>query len=430
LTGVLFGMVLALQLRGLSVNDVLQQGGRDSRGIGQGSFRRALIISEFALATALLVGAGLMLRTYGNLRGVNPGFNPKNILTMGIGLPSSKYPFATEKPATFYRELLRRISSLAGVQSAGAVQVMPLGGDFDTAEARIEGQVYSPGTEPSPERYVVTPGYFQAMQIDLVRGRAFSEADDANGPLVVIVSETAADRWWPQQDPIGKRMRVAGNSVEQSELWRRVVGVVKDVKQNGLDAPRTMQVYVPHAQHMSDSMMLIVRTGSDPLSYAVKVRQQIFASDKELAVSDIASMEQVLSGSIASRRFSTVLLGSFAGLGLLLASIGVYGVVSYSVAERTREIGIRIALGATRTAVLALIVGQGLRLFLLGLAAGAVAALGLSRLMSSLLFGISASDPTTFLGVALLLGVVAFLANYIPARRVANVDPIVVLRYW
>jgi putative ABC transport system permease protein len=327
----------------------------------------------------------------------------------------------------FYRELLMRISTLPGVQSTGAVQVLPLGNDFDTAQAQVEGQVYSPGTEPSPERYVVTPGYLKMMQIGLVSGRSFSEADNANSPLVVVVSETAAERWWPHQDAIGKHMRISGNSVAQSLLWRTVVGIVKDVKQNGLDAPHTIQVYIPHAQYMNGSMVLVIRTAKDPLSHAGDVRQQISAMDRELAVSDVASMEQVLSGSIASRRFSTVLLGSFAWLGLVLASIGVYGVISYSVAQRTREIGVRMALGATRKDVLALIVGQGLRLSLLGLAAGAFVALVLTRLMSSLLFGISAADPATFICVALLLGVVAFLASYIPARRVAKADPVVAL---
>jgi putative ABC transport system permease protein len=427
-TGVLFGLVPALQFRTLNVNDVLKQGGRDSAGTGHGSFRKALAISEFALAAALLAGAGLLLRTYAKLLSVDPGFNPKNVLTMSIGLPSSKYPFATEKPAAFYRELLGRISALPGVQSAGAVQVLPLGNDFDTALALIEGQVYRPGSEPSPERYVVTPGYLRAMQIGLVSGRPFSDADNASAPLVVMVSETAADRWWPHQSAIGKKMRVAGNSPEQSELWRTVVGVVKDVKQNGLDAPRTVQVYIPHAQYMNGNMVLVVRTASDPLRFAGEVRAEVSGLDKELAVSDVASMEQVLSSSIASRRFSTVLLGSFAGLGLLLASIGVYGVVSYSVAQRTREIGIRIALGATRGDVLAMIVGQGLGLFVLGMPAGAIAALGLNRLMSSLLFGISAADPATFICVALLLGVVAFLASYIPARRVMKLDAMLAMR--
>ncbi len=428
LTGALFGMVAALQFLGLNVNEVLKQGGRSSRGTGHGTLRKALAVAEIALALALLVGAGLMLRTYGKLQSVDPGFNPKNILTMNMALPSSRYPFGTEKPVAFYRELEGRINALPGVQSAGAVQVLPLGNDFDTVEARVEGQVYAPGEEPSPERYVVTPGYLRAMQIGLVRGRFLSEADDANAPLAVMVSETAAERWWPRQDAIGKRLRVSGNSAEQGELLRTVVGVVKDVKQNGLDAPRTMQVYIPHAQYMSGSMVLVVRTGSDPLSYAAEVREQVSVMDKDLAVSDIASMEQVLSGSMAARRFSTILLGTFAGLGLLLASVGVYGILSYSVAQRIPEIGIRMALGAAEKDVVALIVGQGLKLGLLGLAAGAVTALALTRFMSSLLFGVSAADPATFFCVALLLGMVAFLASYIPARRAARVDPMVALR--
>ncbi|MGA9980566.1 MAG: ABC transporter permease [Candidatus Sulfotelmatobacter sp.] len=429
LTGVLFGMVAALQFLELNVNEVLKQGGRSSRGTGHDTFRKVLAVAEIALALALLTGAGLMLRTYGKLRGMDPGFNPKNILTMSIGLPSSRYPFATEKPVAFYRELLGRISAVPGVQSAGAVQVLPLGNDFDTVEARVEGQVYAPGAEPSPERYVVTPDYLRAMQIGLVRGRSLTEADRANAPLVVMVSETAAERWWPHQDAIGKRLRVSGNSDEQGELLRTVVGVVKDVKQNGLDAPRTMQVYIPHAQYMNGSMVLVVRTGSDPLSYATEVRRQVSAMDKELAVSEIASMDQVLSGSMAARRFSTVLLGTFAGLGLLLASVGVYGIFSYSVAQRIPEIGIRMALGAAEKDVLALIVGQGLQLGLMGVAAGAVTALALTGFMSSLLFGVSAADPATFFCAALLLSMVAFLASYIPARRAAKVDPIVALRY-
>jgi putative ABC transport system permease protein len=428
-TGVLFGLVAALQFLGLNVNDVLKQGGRSSRGTGHRSFRNALAVSEIALALALLTGAGLMLRTYGKLQGVDPGFNPKNILTMSIGLPSSRYPFATQKTVTFYRELLSRIDAVPGVESAAAVQVLPLGSDFDTVEARVEGQLYAPGEGPSPERYVVTPDYLRTMQIQSVRGRSLSEADDANAPLVVMVSEAAAERWWPNQDAIGKRLRVSGNSAEQSELLRTVVGVVKDVRQSGLDAPRTMQVYIPHAQYMSGNMVLVLRTALNPLSYVAEVRRQVSAMDKDLAVSDIASMEQVLSGSIAARRFSTVLLCTFAALGLLLASVGVYGILSYSVAQRIPEIGIRMALGASEKDVLSLIVSQGFKIGLLGLGVGAIAALALTQFMSSLLFGVSSADPMTFLCVALLLGMVAFLASYIPARRAAKVDPMVALRY-
>jgi putative ABC transport system permease protein len=309
------------------------------------------------------------------------------------------------------------------------VSVLPLGGDFDTATAGVEGQVYGPGEQPSPERYIVTPDYFKTMQVRLVRGRVFSDADNEPSPLVVLISETAAQRWWPNQDPIGKRMRIAGTSIEQSELWRTVVGVVNDVKQAGLDAPHTIQVYIPHAQYGNDSMILVVRSASDPVNYTSAVRQQISVMDKDLAVSDIASLEQVLSVSVGERRFSTVLLGVFAGLGLLLASVGVYGILSYSVAQRMPEFGIRLALGATRKDVLALVLRQGCRLAILGVAVGGLAALALTRLMSSLLFEISPSDPSTFGGVALVLGAVALVATYVPARRATKVDPMVALRY-
>jgi putative ABC transport system permease protein len=428
LTGILFGLVPALR-PAVDLNDALKQGGRSSRGSAHGTFRGILAISEIALALMLLAGAGLMLRTFGRLNAVDPGFNPKNVLTMGIGLPSSKYPFASSKPVVFYRELLDRIRSMPGVQCAAAVSVLPLGGDFDTATAGVEGQVYGPGEQPSPERYIVTPDYFKTMQVRLVRGRVFSDADNEPSPLVVLISETAAQRWWPNQDPIGKRMRIAGTSIEQSELWRTVVGVVNDVKQAGLDAPHTIQVYIPHAQYGNDSMILVVRSASDPVNYTSAVRQQISVMDKDLAVSDIASLEQVLSVSVGERRFSTVLLGVFAGLGLLLASVGVYGILSYSVAQRMPEFGIRLALGATRKDVLALVLRQGCRLAILGVAVGGLAALALTRLMSSLLFEISPSDPSTFGGVALVLGAVALVATYVPARRATKVDPMVALRY-
>jgi len=428
LTGILFGLVPVLRPVA-DLNDALKQGGRGSRGSTHGTLRGVLAVSEIALALMLLSGAGLMLRTFGKLHAVAPGFNPRNVLTMGIGLPSSKYPFASSKPVVFYQELLGRIGSMPGVQSAAAVSVLPLGGDFDTATAEVEGQVYGPGEQPSPERYIVTQDYFRTMQVRLVRGRVFSDADNETSPLVVLISETAAQRWWPNQDPIGKRMRIAGTSMEQSLLWRTVVGEVDDVKQAGLDAPHTMQVYIPHGQYGNDSMVLVVRTASDPLNYASSVRQQISGIDGDLAVSDIASLEQVLSVSVGERRFSTLLLGVFAGLGLLLASVGVYGILSYSVAQRMPEFGIRVALGATRRDVLALVLRQGSRLALLGVAVGGIAALMLTRLMSSLLFEVSPSDPATFVGVALVLGAVAFVATYVPARRATKVDPMVALRY-
>jgi putative ABC transport system permease protein len=388
-----------------------------------------LVTAEIALALTLLTGAGLLLRTLGKLHSVDPGFSSKNVLSMSIGLPSLTYPFGSPKPVTFYRDLLDHVSSLPGVQSAAAVSILPLGGDFDTVGTEVEGREYAPGEVPYPERYVVTPSYFKTLQIGVVRGRAFSEADTGDSPLVVLVSETAARRWWPNADPIGKRLRLPGYEPGMDKVWRTVVGVVNDVKQAGLDAPRTMQIYIPHAQNRNHYMALVVRTSQDPLGYVTEVRRQISILDKNLAVSDVTTMDQIVSDSVAARRFSTALLGAFAALGLVLAAVGVYGILSYSVTQRTPEIGIGMALGAARKDVLFLMVAFGLRHAFCGVVLGIAAAFALTRLMSSLLFGVSPADPTTFVGAALLLGAVACIAGYVPARRAAKVDPMVALRY-
>lgn len=429
LSGVLFGLFPALQLSALSVNDVLKEAGAGSRTVAHGNFRKGLVISEISLALILLAGAGLMVRTFLKLQRVDAGFNPANVLTMNIGLPSLTYPFGSLQPVAFYRELTSRLSALPGVQSAAAVSVLPLGGDFDTVGVAVEGTTYRPGEEPYPERYVVTPDYFKVMEINVVLGRTLLDSDDEASPLVIVVSETAARRWWPNQDPIGRRMRLPGFVSGMEEKWRTVVGIVHDVKQAGLDAPHTMQIYVPESQTRNGSMTLVVRTSSDPVRYAPEVRAQISAIDKDLAVSNIASMKAVLSGSVTSQRFTTMLLTIFGGLGLVLAAVGVYGILSYMVAQRTGEIGIRMALGAVRGDVVTLVVGQGLRLAGWGLLAGTLGALLLTRLMSRLLFEVSTSDPVTFIGVAGLLGIVSLTAIYIPARRAARVDPMVALRY-
>jgi putative ABC transport system permease protein len=429
LTGFLFGLMPALRLSALEVNGTLKEGGKGSRGMTHNTAGGFLVTAEIALALTLLAGAGLLLRTLGKLHSVDPGFSSKNVLSMSIGLPSVTYPFGSPKPVIFYRDLLDHVSSLPGVQSAAAVSILPLGGDFDTVGTEVEGREYAPGDVPYPERYVVTPSYFKTLQIGMVRGRAFSEADTADSPLVVLLSETAARRWWPNADPIGKRLRLPGYEPGMEKVWRTVVGVVNDVKQAGLDAPRTMQIYIPHAQNRNDYMALVVRTSQDPLGYVTEVRRRISILDKNLAVSDITTMDQVVSDSVAARRFSTALLGAFAALGLILAAVGVYGILSYSVTQRTPEIGIRMALGAAQKDVLFLMVAFGLRHAFWGVVAGIAAAFALTRLMSNLLFGVSPADPTTFVGAALLLGAVTCLAGYVPARRAAKVDPMVALRY-
>ncbi len=425
LTGIVFGLAPALHASALDVNETLKEGAKGSRGTRHGVVGKVLVVSEIALSLMLLAGAGLLVRTLGKLNDVYPGFRSQNVLSMSIGLPSVTYPEGSAKSVSFYRDLLDQVSALPGVQSAAAVSILPLGGDFDTVATEVGGRDYGPGEEPYPERYRVTPGYFRTLEIELVGGRTFSAADTAESPLVVVVSETAAARWWPHEDPIGKRVRLPAG---MDKIWRTVVGVVRDVKQSGLDAPRTMQIYVPHAQSGSDFMALVVRTGQHPLDYTAEIRRRISALDKNLAVSDVATLDEVVSDSMASRRFSAILLGSFAGLGLLLASLGVYGILSYSVSRRTAEIGIRMALGAVPNDVLLLILKLGLRQTLLGVAVGTAAALALTRLMSGLLFEVSPADPVVFVGSASLLAAVASMAGYIPARRAAGVDPMVALR--
>jgi putative ABC transport system permease protein len=426
LTGLLFGSAPAMRASDVNLAEILTEGARSTDATHE-LLRKGLAISEIALALVLLAGGGLLLRTLSKLQAVDPGFRPDHLLTVDIGLPSARYPAGTVKPVTFYRELLQGVNALPGIKDAGAVSILPLGSNFDTAGTEPEGFVYGAGQMPYPERYIVTPGYFDAMKIRLMRGRFLSHADDENAPLAVLVSETAARSWWPNQDPIGRRVKVPGFD-PGPQPWRTVVGVVADVKQAGLNAPHTMQIYLPHAQYGNGFLTLVMRTGSDPLSVAGEVRRSVAQLDPELPVANIASMDQVLSDSVSPQRFSAVLLGTLAGVGLLLATVGVYGVLSYEVSRKTREIGIRVALGAARTDVLALIVGQGARLLLLGVIIGTAAALLLTRLMSRLLFGISSSDPVTFASVTLFLLAVALLACYIPARRAAKVDPMVALR--
>jgi len=426
-TGLLFGLIPAVRVSAASLIDTLQEGTRSASAAHQ-ALRGALVISEIALSLVLLAGAGLLLRSFSKLYGVDPGFRSDRILTMDIGLPSAKYPEGTEKPLVFYRELLARVNALTGVECAGAVNVLPLGTNFDSAGTEPEGFVFDPAQMPYPERYVVTPGYLRALGIRLLRGRLFGESDNESTPLVALVSSTAAQRWWPNEDPIGRHVKVPGFDYSP-QPWRTVVGVVQDVKQAGLEAPATPQIYLPHAQYRIGYLTLVVRTKSDPLNLAEEVRQQVMRADPQQAVSNIASMDQVLSDSIASRRFTAALLGTLAVLGLLLASVGVYGVISYGVSQRTREIGIRMALGARRNDVLSLVVGQGMKLLLLGVGAGAFSALLLTPVMSGLLFGVRPSDPVAFAGSAIFLGLVAMLACYIPARRAAQVDPMVALRY-
>jgi putative ABC transport system permease protein len=425
LTGVFFGLFPALQASKSDVQLALKDSGNSSQSGSQNRLRGLLVVAEIALALVLLVGAGLLVRSFERILSVTPGFEQRNLLTMLVPAIGARYRL-DEQVVTFYQSILDRVRAAPGVEAAGVVSNLPLGGNYDASSFHIEEKpLANPADAPMAQRYGITPDYLRAMGIPLVRGRQFNEQDSASAPLVALISETAAKRNWPNEDPIGKRIKLG--SVEKDPL-RTIVGVVGDVRHQGLDDQPEMQAYVPHAQWTDSYVMLVIRTSVDPASLTAAVRNEIRTVDAGAPVYQIATMRQLVSNSVAQRRFTLLLLGLFAAIALLMAAIGIYGVISYTVAQRTREIGIRVALGAQTGDVLKLIIRHGMILAGAGASIGLAGALGLTRLMESLLFGVSSRDPLTFAAIPLLLVMVALLACYIPARRAMKVDPLVALR--
>jgi putative ABC transport system permease protein len=428
LTGLVFGLAPALRISRPDLNESLKEGGRSQgTGAGRNRLRSALVVAEVAMALVLLVCAGLLIKTMMRLNSVDPGFSPERVLTMKVVLSSARHP----QPASwvaFYDQMLGRIETLPGVEAAGLTSVLPLSGNFDGRGLAVEDHPRPPGQEFSVDLYITTPGYLRAMATPLLKGRALDAQDTADAPLVTLINETMAQNLWPNQDPLGRRIKFPG-SEKKPQPWRTVVGVVSDVSQYGLDMKIPMQIYLPEAQYPTSSMSLVVRTSTDPAGLLGAIRGEIAELDPNQAVSEVATMGQLLSNSVSLRRFSMLLLVVFAGVALVLAAIGIYGVIAYTVTQRTHEIGIRMALGAQGRDILRLVVGQGLLLTLSGVAIGVVAAVALTRLMESLLFGVSATDPLTFAVISLLLTIIALLACYIPARRATRVDPMVALRY-
>jgi predicted permease len=429
LTGLVFGLAPAVQASRFNLNETLKEGGRDAAATRGGNrIRGVLVVAEVAVSLVLLVGAGLLINSFMRLRSVDPGFRTDKLLTMSVVLPQQKYPDRARR-AAFYTDMIRRVEALPGVRSAGVTNWIPLVSQGDSNGYTIEGQPAPTGKPHIIVTRVVSPHYFDTMGIRLVQGHGFEEGRDRiDSPCVVVVGESVVRKYWPNESPLGKRLWPG--TPQTPEEWCQVVGVVKDVRQFDLTSEVRPQLYLSYEQFgFFAPRHLVVSTEGDPLALAGAVRKTVWEVDRDQPVSNVSTMEDVLAESIARQRFSTLLLGVFAGVALLLAAVGIYGVMSYSMAQRTREIGIRMALGAQKWDVLKLAVGQGLKLVAIGVGLGLVGALALTRVMSSLLYGVSATDPLTLVTISLVLGAVALLASYLPARRAAKVDPLIALRY-
>ena len=427
LAGVLFGLAPALSVLKGDLAEPLKEGGRSAAGSVRWSrSRKFFVVSQVALALVLLAGAGLMIRTLVRLLGEDPGFHRENLLTVKVWLPVTKYPYDAER-FSFYRNLFDRVQRLPGVSSAGAINILPIDGGSLPYNFIIEGNPPPPpGGEMGAQVRAVTPSYFRAMGIPLRSGRLLTERDTRDRPPVIMINEAMARRYWPTENPIGEQVALV-DAVSSRKL--QVVGIVGDVTQFGLGVSPEPEMYVSYFQEPRRFMNVVVRSSADPDVLASAIRREIRVVDPEQPVFDVRTMEQVLADSIWRRRLIMLLLGAFASAALILSALGVYGVLSNSVNQRQGELGIRMALGATQDDVRRLVIRQGLNPVLAGVAIGVTSALALTRFMSSLLYGVSATDPVTLVVVSGLLTAVALLASYIPARRATKVDPMVALRY-
>ena len=425
LTSMAFGLLPTLQASKPGVNTTLKEGGRQGNRGGRPRTRGLLVVAEVALSLLLLIGAGLMIRTFISYQRLNPGFRTDNLLTMKLALPFKKYP-KPEQQVAFYQQVIERVRALPGVQGVGAVSDLPLveGGIFAFI---IEGrESASAQDDPDAVWRAINPDYFRTMGMQLRRGREFTEHDQPGAVEVIVINETMAASFWPGEDPIGKRIQIYDS---QPMPWREIVGVVNDTKEAGLGVPTRPEIYVPFSQRPRTAMTLIAHTAAGPEQLAGAMRAAVQTVDPEQPVYRVSTMEQFFSAEVAVPRATMFLMGSLAVAALILAAVGIYGVMAHAVAQQTHEIGIRTALGATQRDVLRLVVGQGMTLTLIGVVIGLAGAFALTRLMTSLLFGVSATDPATFTVIALLLTGVALFACYIPARRATKVDPLAALRY-
>ena len=426
LTGLIFGVMPALQTSRVDLNDTLKEAARGSSG-GRSRARSLLVVTEIAMSLVLLVGAGLMVQSFLRLRRVHIGLDPTNVLTASLLAPRAKYQEDSQR-AALIKQIVERVSSLPGVQSASATATLPLNGNNWTRGLTVEGYpVPAAGQVPSVQHTVVTPGYFRTMGITLLAGRDFNDADTKDSADVTIIDERLARQYWPNQSPIGKRVRFG--PPEDNEPWHTIVGVVSTVRHRRMQEEADPSVYLPHQKIPTGGMTLVARTSSNPHDFIRALRHEVAQLDADLPVSKVATMDEVVAESIWQPRLYAMLFAVFAGGALLLALIGIYGVMAFLVQTRTHEIGIRMALGASARHVFKLIVGRGMTLTAVGVAIGVGGAIALTRLMHSLLFNTSTTDPFVFILISALLSLAAFFACYLPARRAARVDPLIALRY-
>ena len=429
LTGMLFGLAPAWQSLRTDLNDTLREGGRG--GDGRGSrVRSALIVSEVAVAFLLLVCAGLLINSFWRLRQVNPGFDPKSVLSFRVSLPGTQYD-KPEKVEAFYQQLSSRIQAMPGVVSVSGINPLPLSGNNAGVGFAIEGQPTDPGRPFPYDTYlrVIRPDYFQTMKIQLVAGRDFNERDKLESTPAAIINESLAKRYFPNQNPLGRRINPSFGVDGRGVLWREIVGVVKDVHHASLSEDSDAEVYVAHTQAPWNTITVVARTSINPSSLIQSVRNEVRSLNPDLPVYDIRTLEDRISLTVAQPRFQMLLLTIFAGIALLLTAVGLYGVLAYNVAQRTQEIGIRMALGASAGKVRAMVVRQGMTLALAGIGLGLIASFAATRLLASLLFGVTATDPLTFALIGLAMLLIALAACWIPARRATKVDPMIALRY-
>ena len=427
LTGMLFGLAPALQSLKLNLNELLKEGGRAaSGGAGRRRLRDALVVSEVALALVLLIGAGLLLRSFLRLQQTDPGFNPARVLTATLTLPDARYK-ESRQVASFYQSLLERLTALPGMRVVGLSSDLPWTGYDENASFNIEGKTSQPGLEPSGRYHFVSADYFRSIETPLLTGRFFNAADSSDAPRVILINQSMAQTYWQGETAVGKRITFRDQA--KDEDWMTVVGIVGDVK----DFPHSLEAepafYWPISQQPFREMRMALRTEGDPLNLVASVRDELRNLDKDLPLADVRTLDTIAAEAVAGRRFTLLLTGLFAFTALTLAAVGIYGVMAYSVTQRTHELGIRMALGARQSDVLGMVIRQGMKLAVVGLAVGLAGAWLATRAMASLLFGVTATDPMTFVVISVVLAGVALGACFVPARRATKVDPMVALRY-